>query len=196
MVWGRLARLRGPFRAQGSALTRNVELHMARRTCFREQYYIGTRRYYVGKGDGEQYQGETTYSFTGSWPAFIPGGDISSCACIVLLSEASSSSHVEFNIARQRRPLASETSILPCLTASDHEICQIGIMHHTLMPPNLSHMDFLDDPAAIHGCRLIISCTTKDAGPNEHMHPEILMINHHKFTYSFALIFPAFLPAT
>ena len=29
--------------AQGSALTRNVLFHMARRTGFREQYYTGTR---------------------------------------------------------------------------------------------------------------------------------------------------------
>ena len=42
------------------------------------------------------------YSFLGSWPAIIPGDVISSCACIVLLSEASSSSHVIFNIAHQR----------------------------------------------------------------------------------------------
>ena len=27
---------------------------------------------------------------------------------------------------------------------------EILIMHETLLPPNLSHMDFLDDPAAIH----------------------------------------------
>ena len=32
----------GPLRAPGSALTRNV----ARRTCFREEYYTGMRRYY------------------------------------------------------------------------------------------------------------------------------------------------------
>ena len=33
----------------------SVEFRIARRTCFIEQYYTGTRRYYVGKGDGEQY---------------------------------------------------------------------------------------------------------------------------------------------
>ena len=42
------------------------------------------------------------------------------------------------------------------------------------------HMDFLDDPATIHGCKLIISCTTQDASPKEHMHPEISMKNHQK----------------
>ena len=85
---------------------------------------------------------------------------ISSCACIVLLSEASSSSHVEFNIARQRRPLASEPSIFPCLTASNHEILHFHHTDDTLIHPNLSHIDFLDDPAAIHGCTMIISCAT------------------------------------
>ena len=38
---------------------------------------------------------------------------------------------------------------------------------------NLSHMDFLDDPAAIHGSRLTISRFTKDESPNEHIDPEI-----------------------
>ena len=104
---------------------------------------------------------------------------------IVLLSEASSSSHVEFNIARQRGPLGSEPAILLDLTASEHEICHIDIMHDTLVQPNLSHMDFLDDPAAIQGCTLILSCTTNNASSNEHMHPEILMKNHHWRTYSF-----------
>ena len=61
---------------------------------------------------------------------------------------------------------------------------------------NLSHMDFLDDPAAIHWRRLIISCATQDAGPNELSNPEILMKNHHKYTHSFALILPAIFPAT
>ena len=95
------------------------------------------------------------YSFTWYSPAIFPDHDISSCACIVLLSEASSSSHVEFNIARQRGPLGSEPAILLDLTASEHEICHIDIMHDTLVQPNLSHMDFLDDPAAIQGCTLI-----------------------------------------
>ena len=43
MVWGRLTKPHGPSRAQGSALTRNEMQDMARRTCFREQYYTGTR---------------------------------------------------------------------------------------------------------------------------------------------------------
>ena len=63
-----------------------------------------------------------TYSFTWYLPAIIPDHDIYPCACIVLLSEASSSSHVEFNIARQRGPLGPELAILLNLTASDHEI--------------------------------------------------------------------------
>ena len=90
------------------------------------------------------------YSFTWYLPAFIPDGVMSSCACIVLLSEASSSSHVEFNIARQRGPLSPETSIWACLTASNHEIHHMSITLTTLTPPNLSHMDFLYAPAALH----------------------------------------------
>ena len=74
-----------------------------------------------------------TYSSLRSWPAIIPADVISSCACIVLLSEASSSSHVEFNIARQRGPLSPDTVIWHCLTASDHEIRHISIM--------LTHLD-------------------------------------------------------
>ena len=71
------------------------------------------------------------YSFTLILLAITLANIISSCACIVLLSEASSSSHVEFNIARQRRPLASETSMLPYLTASNHEIHHF---HHLTRP--------------------------------------------------------------
>ena len=125
------------------------------------------------------------HSFAWYVPDIIPVHDISSCACIVLLSEASSSSHVEFNIARQRGSLGPEPAILLDLTPSGHEICDICIMHDTLVQPNLSHMDFLDDPAAIQGCTLILSCTTHNASSNEHMHPEILMKNHHWRTYSF-----------
>ena len=90
------------------------------------------------------------YSFTWYLPAIIPDHDISSCACIVLLSEASSSSHIELIIARHRGPLGPETVTGPCLTASDHEICHICIIPTTLSAFNLSHEDFLDDPAAIH----------------------------------------------
>ena len=67
---------------------------------------------------------------------------------------------------------------------------------HALSYLNISHMDFLDDPAAIHWSRLIISCTTQDASPNELTNPEILMKNHHKYTYSFVLILPAIFPDT
>ena len=69
-----------------------------------------------------------TYSFLGSGPAVFPGSVISSHACIVFLSEASSSSHVESIIARQRGPLGPDTVIWPCLTVSNHEICHI--FHH------------------------------------------------------------------
>ena len=88
------------------------------------------------------------------------------------------------NIARQRGPLGPETSTGPCLTASYHEIYHF--YHHArhLGPPNLSHMDFLDVPAAIHGSKLMNSRTTQDASPNEHIYLEILMKNHRIFTYS------------
>ena len=66
----------------------------------------------------------------------------------------------------------------------------------TLALPNLSHMDFLDVPAAIHGSRLIISDTTQDKSPNELINPEILMNNHHKCTYSFTWILLAIFPDT
>ena len=61
---------------------------------------------------------------------------------------------------------------------------------------NLSHMDFLDDPAAIHIYRLIISCARQDASQNELRNPEILMINHHKIPHSFGLILHAIVPDT
>ena len=113
-----------------------------------------------------------------------------------MLFETSSSSHVRYHIARQRGPLGHESSIWPCLTASNHEIYHFYHAHMTLISPNLSHMDFLDDPAAIHACRLIISRATQDEVPNELTNPEILMKNHHKIIYSFALILPAIFPAT
>ena len=37
--------------------------HMARRTCFREQYYTGTRRYICVREDCRQYEAETMYIF-------------------------------------------------------------------------------------------------------------------------------------
>ena len=55
--------------------------------------------------------------------------------------------------------------------------------HHTdetLVHLNLSHMDFLDDPAATHGSRLTISRFTKDERPNELVNPEIWSNNHLK----------------
>ena len=42
MFRGSWGRQNGCFRCQGSALTRKVEFHTARRICFREQYYTGT----------------------------------------------------------------------------------------------------------------------------------------------------------
>ena len=80
------------------------------------------------------------HSFLGSWPAIFPDTDISSCVCIVLLFETSSSSHVQYHIARQRGPLGPEPAIGPCLTASDHEIWHICIKHTDLdSPQSLSY---------------------------------------------------------
>ena len=50
------------------------------------------------------------YSFLGFGPAIFPGLVISSHACMVFLSETSSSSHVEQIIARQCVPMSSEGS--------------------------------------------------------------------------------------
>ena len=91
------------------------------------------------------------HSFALILPAIFPATDISSCVCIVLLFETSSSSHVQYHIARQRGPLGPEPATGPCLTASDHEICHFASSAQSLMHLNISHMDFLDDPAAIYG---------------------------------------------
>ena len=63
MVWGHLTRPNGPSRAQGSALTRNEIQYMARRTCFKEQYYTSTRKYNTAREDCRQDPGETMYNF-------------------------------------------------------------------------------------------------------------------------------------
>ena len=75
------------------------------------------------------------HSFPGSLPAIFPDTDISSCVCIVLLFETSSSSHVQYHIARQRGPLGPEQALWPCLTASDHEICHMCIKCTNLVSP-------------------------------------------------------------
>ena len=121
---------------------------------------------------------KTTHSFTWYLPAFIPGGVISTCACIVLLSEASSSSHVILQHCASAQTLGSEGSTGPCQTSPNHEIRHDGKHALTLSTPNLSHMDFLDGPAAIHRSTTTYSCTTKAASPNELTNPEISMKNH------------------
>ena len=63
MIRGCSARPNAALMAQGSALTRNVILYMARRTCFKEQYYTDTRRYICVREDCGQYQAETMYIF-------------------------------------------------------------------------------------------------------------------------------------
>ena len=62
------------------------------------------------------------HSFALILPAALPGCVISSCVCIVLIFETSSSSHVQCHIARQRGPLGPELAFGPCLAASNHEI--------------------------------------------------------------------------
>ena len=109
--------------------------------------------------------------------------------------QKSSVSHCWASIARQRSEFASQTSIWPCLTASNHEICHVHHHARTLSPPNLSHMDFLDGPAAIQWSRLIISCTTQDASPKELVNPKILEMNRYKNIHKFGLILPAIVPA-
>ena len=63
MIRGRQAWPNRTLMAQGSALTRDVIHYMARRTCFKEQYYTDTRRYICVREDCGQYQGETIYDF-------------------------------------------------------------------------------------------------------------------------------------
>ena len=76
-----------------------------------------------------------THSFGLILPAIFPDTDIYSCVCIVLLSETSSSSHVQYHIALQRWPLGPERSIWACLTSSKHGICQNHIKWTDLAPP-------------------------------------------------------------
>ena len=61
IIWGRLTRSWGPFGARGTALTRNVEDYMARRTCFREEYYTGMRGYNSAREDSRPKQKKTIY---------------------------------------------------------------------------------------------------------------------------------------
>ena len=84
-------------------------------------------------------------------------------------------------ISLVKRPLIMKSTIFPSCW-------------HTLSHLNLSHMDFLDGPAAIHWSRLIIYCTTQDASPNELTDPEIFKKNHHKYIHSFAGSWPAIFP--
>ena len=49
--------------ARGLRWRAMLQDHMARRTCFREQYYTGTRRYISGREECRKYQSETIYKF-------------------------------------------------------------------------------------------------------------------------------------
>ena len=99
-----------------------------------------------------------------------------------------------FNIARQRAPLGPERFPGPRQTAPNDEIHHDDMHARTLIPPNLSHMDFLDCPADTGLCRLAYSSTTKDASPNEYIDPELWTINLPKITYSFLEYWPAVFP--
>ena len=63
IIWGRLTRPRGPFRAQGFALTRNVARSHGSKNLLQRAILYRHKKIYVGKGDGEQYQGETICKF-------------------------------------------------------------------------------------------------------------------------------------
>ena len=63
MIRGSQTRPHGPLKAQGSALTCNVILYMAPRTCFKEQYNTDTRGYICVREDCGQYQVEKIYDF-------------------------------------------------------------------------------------------------------------------------------------
>ena len=94
--------------------------------------------------------------------------------------------------SRLEEPPLGSLAATPHLTenASHHDIIFLS-SGLTLTWPNSSHMDFLDDPAAIPGSKLIISNTIKDESSNEHIAPEIWANNHHKRIYSFTSILPA-----
>ena len=81
-----------------------------------------------------------------------------------------------------KRPRIMKSIIFPCMLT-------------TLIPFNLGHMDFLDDPVAIHSSTTPYSRSTQDAGPNELINPKKSMKNHQIFTYSFLGSGPAIFPA-
>ena len=61
-----------------------------------------------------------------------------------------------------KRPRIMKSIMFPCMLVA-------------LYQPNLSHMDFLDGPAAIHSSTTTYSRTTKSPSPNEYSDPEISM---------------------
>ena len=99
------------------------------------------------------------------------------------------------NIARQRGPWALNGLRGLVKRPQILKSAIFSIMYDTLLQPSLSHVDFLDDPAAIQWSRLIISCTTQDASPNELTNPEICMKNRPNPIYSFLGSWPAVFPA-
>ena len=134
--------------------------------------------------------------FLVSGPAFFPNSIISSHACIIFLSEASSSSHVIFNIARQRGPKGPKGPRGLVKRPEMMKSIMMTCTRDTLIAPNLSHMDFLDCPAVTGRCRLSYSSTTKDASSNEHIDPELWTINRPIFIYCFLGFGPAIFHAS
>ena len=66
MIWGHLTRPRGLFRAQGSALTRNVARLIYRsgsKNLFHRAILYRHKKILVRREDCRPYQGETMYDF-------------------------------------------------------------------------------------------------------------------------------------
>ena len=133
----------------------------------------------------------------------LPGTVIVPCACIVLLSEASSSSHVCLSIQCVSTRFCSPDLIFEPGDSINQGNLKIFIFPNllnfcawiTLMHIELSHMDFPGHRTGFHWWRMIISRCTQSPSPNELVNPKSLMKNWPKRIYSFtgfeAPIFPA-----
>ena len=69
MIWGRLTRPRGPFRAQGSALTRNVARSHGSKNLLQRVIIYRHKRYYCVKEDCRPRPSESICSF---WMGICP----------------------------------------------------------------------------------------------------------------------------
>ena len=75
MIRGCYAMPNADLMAQGSALARNVIQYMARRTCFKEQYYTDTIRYICVREDCWRYQAETIHDFVMFFHQYLKIGE-------------------------------------------------------------------------------------------------------------------------